>query len=402
MHLAFRNASSDKYVLALDDVYVGPLPAGDPAVTGVIDAAGYRYTIVPDFLGVPFEFAIDVGNGGTAALSGIDVHARVMVDGMTHGAPSVAPDAAALAPGQAATVPLGSGIYDTLGVWSVEASVSASEGDGDPGNSSRSTQLATVTEDTLVHADRRGSGYTFTEPGGYYGVDFDLPGPARLSALTVTAYAATDTTLHAEIYRFDPATGTEIEWVAAAEVDVTGDASSVQLITVPVYPVGTGLPAGHYIVALEDLPDRSLILRRGQTTGNTWQWDLWSWVRYDLAVPAAAGFEIDLGLVLAAPRLQPEAVDDAWSLRRGVTLVQDVAENDLPADATENTWTVGAQPLHGVLQMLPDGSFTYTHDGSAPASDSFTYTLCGADAECDTATVQLTIVSTTVFGNGFE
>jgi hypothetical protein len=52
-------------------------------------------------------------------------------------------------------------------------------------------------------------------------------------------------------------------------------------------------------------------------------------------------------------------------------------------------------PANGILTLNADGSFSYTHDGSETTSDSFVYQICDTGPLCDTATVLITIQSST-------
>ena len=62
--------------------------------------------------------------------------------------------------------------------------------------------------------------------------------------------------------------------------------------------------------------------------------------------------------------------------------------NDTHANGA--TTTPASGPSNGTLSLNADGSFTYEHDGSETTGDSFTYDVCH-DADCDTATVDITI-----------
>src|SRR5437867_3766335 len=66
-----------------------------------------------------------------------------------------------------------------------------------------------------------------------------------------------------------------------------------------------------------------------------------------------------------------------------------VLANDTDAEANTLTATKLSNPAHGSVTLNADGTFSYSHDGSETASDSFTYKTCdngttnGApDAKC--------------------
>jgi VCBS repeat-containing protein len=94
----------------------------------------------------------------------------------------------------------------------------------------------------------------------------------------------------------------------------------------------------------------------------------------------------------------PVASDDSGAVTQGGTL--NVAapgllanDSDPENDPLAVTTTPVTAPANGNLTLNPDGSFSYTHDGSATTSDSFVYEVCDTGLLCDTATVNLTITA---------
>lgn len=88
----------------------------------------------------------------------------------------------------------------------------------------------------------------------------------------------------------------------------------------------------------------------------------------------------------------PVAVADAYTLAEGATLTgQNVLSNDTDGDSDVLTAALVMGPTHGVLALNANGTFTYTHDDTETASDSFSYEACDPSNECSTATVALTI-----------
>jgi hypothetical protein len=71
----------------------------------------------------------------------------------------------------------------------------------------------------------------------------------------------------------------------------------------------------------------------------------------------------------------------------------DVAANDTDPDGNLDPASADniSDPAHGSLVNNGDGTFTYTPDAGYTGSDSFTYEICDAAAECDTATVSITV-----------
>jgi VCBS repeat-containing protein len=96
----------------------------------------------------------------------------------------------------------------------------------------------------------------------------------------------------------------------------------------------------------------------------------------------------------------PVAVNDAIVVNQGATITNLVggatsvltndSDTDLPNDAL--SVTLGSGPSSGSLTLNADGTFSYTHDGSANLSDSFTYSITDADGGVtDTGTVNITV-----------
>lgn len=89
------------------------------------------------------------------------------------------------------------------------------------------------------------------------------------------------------------------------------------------------------------------------------------------------------------------AVDDAYVAQRAQAISVSAANGVLANDFGPKKLIaiLTTPPQHGFLTFLPDGSFTYTNDGTDAASDSFAYKISdGTDASLP-ATVTLTVTS---------
>ena len=96
---------------------------------------------------------------------------------------------------------------------------------------------------------------------------------------------------------------------------------------------------------------------------------------------------------------EPNAVDDEYETPMGKKLevpAPGVLENDIdPDQGDEQTVEVKDAPLHGVLVLNPDGSFTYEPAAGFHGIDTFTYWLTSEpgvqSAYLDSATVRITV-----------
>ena len=92
----------------------------------------------------------------------------------------------------------------------------------------------------------------------------------------------------------------------------------------------------------------------------------------------------------------PSAADDAYSVSEGGSATGDAASgvlaNDTDAEGESLTAILVSKPIHGVLQLASDGSFSYTHDGGETTADSFTYKANdGTSDSNNVATVNISI-----------
>ncbi|BAI90467.1 Ig-like domain-containing protein [Arthrospira platensis NCB002] len=90
----------------------------------------------------------------------------------------------------------------------------------------------------------------------------------------------------------------------------------------------------------------------------------------------------------------PTANDDNATVRTGNAVTINVLNNDSDLDGVliPDTVTVVDSPNYGNITVNPNGTITYSHDGSSTSTDSFTYTVEDDDgATSNEATVFLTI-----------
>ncbi|MFM9986968.1 MAG: Ig-like domain-containing protein, partial [Flavobacteriales bacterium] len=87
----------------------------------------------------------------------------------------------------------------------------------------------------------------------------------------------------------------------------------------------------------------------------------------------------------------PIGIDDTYTVDEDSSLDGNVSTNDSDVDGDDLTFTVVDDVDNGTLVLNPDGTFTYIPDPDFNGTDSFTYTVCDEDGDCDTVTVIITI-----------
>jgi len=99
------------------------------------------------------------------------------------------------------------------------------------------------------------------------------------------------------------------------------------------------------------------------------------------------------------PTVAPVAVNDSYSVAEGATfniptfgLLANDSYTDTPQGDLAAVLVNG--PVHGILTLRADGSFSYVHNGSETVTDSFTYRISDGINFLNVATVSLTITPT--------
>ena len=98
----------------------------------------------------------------------------------------------------------------------------------------------------------------------------------------------------------------------------------------------------------------------------------------------------------------PVAFDDAYQIGPDGSLDADVSVNDLTSGDGGNVWALVTPPASGTLDLAANGSFLYSAAAGFAGDVSFGYSLCDVDADCDDATVTITVSPAVIFSNGFE
>lgn len=109
-------------------------------------------------------------------------------------------------------------------------------------------------------------------------------------------------------------------------------------------------------------------------------------------------YYIDNVFLSAIPALDPVGVDDSLDVllnsSAGAANQIDVSTNDNigTSDGTDgDDFSINTGPTNGTVTEVSDGVFEYIPDLDYVGSDSFTYDICDANDDCDTATVNVNV-----------
>jgi VCBS repeat-containing protein len=101
--------------------------------------------------------------------------------------------------------------------------------------------------------------------------------------------------------------------------------------------------------------------------------------------------EVDVTNVLEQAILR----NDSLTINQGAShtsLIRGVLRNDEFFDSGSKTLQVASGPAHGNLVLLPDGTYSYQHNGTRLPADSFTYRVIESSGAVSTATVNISVL----------
>ena len=85
------------------------------------------------------------------------------------------------------------------------------------------------------------------------------------------------------------------------------------------------------------------------------------------------------------------ANDDYMGLDENSSETISLISNDLGLDEGLRSFSIVEYPEHGVVEVLPDYSVTYTPEANFHGNDIFKYRVCNTDGSCDEADVDITV-----------
>ena len=210
-------------------------------------------------------------------------------------------------------------------------------------------------------------------------IDAELGRPGRLSGRVTNTNGEPLANIAVSFYLYLPNDPNNAQWYPAGstQTDFNGAYTS------------PGLGSGLYRVGFQDY-------------STTYHGGYYSQVGYlDNAAtisvtPEITVTEINMQLPTNPFFWPPFAQDDEVVVEEGATTnllatgFSLLLDNDR-AEAGPLQATVVTMPMHGVLNLNPDGSFTYTHNGNEATSDLFTYKINDGSQQSNVARVTITI-----------
>jgi hypothetical protein len=258
VRVGFRNNSTDKFLLLIDDIEV---------VNRIVDleAVGVNrfaspYSLTPSGLVYPAILAVSANNLGTEVLTQVSASAQLLVGDTPAGVPLVSNTHASLAP--PGSVPLqfpGSAAYEGLGAWSIEYTLSAAESGNEPNTENNTVraigpvtgglELARYEAESALTQLGIGAGN-----GGEIGLRIDLPQAYTFRALRFLMAPPggennwLELTLTAHLRSFDTAAGKPGAIIASAtQIPTPAEASIIDAA----FDQGeVALPAGSYFISV--------------------------------------------------------------------------------------------------------------------------------------------------------
>jgi hypothetical protein len=184
VYIGFRNNSNDKYVLAIDDVFVEALVTNDLAVTGNRLS---QYTISHQPQGQAFTLSGLVQNQGSAAQTNVTFTANVINLAGTIVYTATSSPIASLAAGATQTLSVPSFTPTVVEDYLVAYSVQSSQVDQDPADNIDTSAIYRVDPNLYARDDAAITGALGIGVGtGYLGQEFDINVPS--TALGVALY----------------------------------------------------------------------------------------------------------------------------------------------------------------------------------------------------------------------
>ena len=150
VYIAFRNHSTDMFLLLIDDILVEDTQPYDAQLTSVLQPS--EYTMIPAWQNYPLELGGSVRNNGTSDITNVVLTAKVYLNNILNHT-EVGSPVATIIPGSTIAISLNSYTPVDTGLVEIEYSVSMNETDVDTTNNTGTANSIMITENEFARDD---------------------------------------------------------------------------------------------------------------------------------------------------------------------------------------------------------------------------------------------------------
>lgn len=223
--IAFRNNSTDKFILVIDDVEVAVLMNTDAAITAVKNYEYTQYPLLHSASGIPLNATIK--NMGSLVLTDARIKAS-LVDETNQVAATVLSVAMTLNPQQESTPDFPPMPVPAKGKYRVRYEVALASPDQNPANNTKESLEFQITESTMARDNGVAAGALGIGAGtlGYLGQAFTTKATSVATGATVSFGESTEgATYRLALWNVDPATGKPQSIIAETANQTAGTAA---------------------------------------------------------------------------------------------------------------------------------------------------------------------------------
>ncbi|MBU8882295.1 T9SS type A sorting domain-containing protein [Kaistella sp. DKR-2] len=253
--IAFRNNSTDKFILVIDDVEVAVLMNTDAAITAVKNYEYTQYPLLHSASGIPLNATIK--NMGSLMLTDARIKAS-LVDETNQVAATVLSVAMTLNPQQESTPDFPPMPVPAKGKYRVRYEVALASPDQNPANNTKESLEFQITESTMARDNGVAAGALGIGAGtlGYLGQAFTTKVTSVATGATVSFGESTEgATYRLALWNVDPATGKPQSIIAETANQTAGTAAFTATLSFAGAPLV--LSPGTYVLTAVEL-DKTL------------------------------------------------------------------------------------------------------------------------------------------------
>lgn len=265
VYIGFRNNSTDKFLLFIDDIQVAQLVNFDARMVSANRVS--EYTRVPLGEGPKMNFSGSFDNNGVSAVTNVVATANVYNSANTLVYTASSTPLASLAPAASGNFTIAPFIPGAVDTYHVSYSVSTTETDGSPANNTLIPGDTLWVTDTVYgrdHAARVGALGIGAGNGGFLGQQYVLPQAANLTSIT-GVFGRPYSSYHVGFAVFSYNNGMPGATPIAVSSVVTLPMGGDTTLTLPLTGGPVSLPADTFVITAVEV-DSTLVL--GQTTDN--------------------------------------------------------------------------------------------------------------------------------------